>query len=256
MISLQHLTKRYGRVLAVDGISLAVPPGEIFGFLGPNGAGKTTTIRMMAGLLLPTAGSICIDGWNIATHPAEAKQVCGFIPDRPFLYAKLTGREFLRFSARLYGMAEQAAERGIDEHCALFHMQDYRDDLIESYSHGMKQRLVMAAALLHRPKVIIVDEPMVGLDPKGAKLVKEIFRDRARTRGTTIFMSTHTLEIAEEVCDRIGIIQSGRIIAVGAMDDLRRHAGGVGGRLEELFFRLTGDRFPDDGMDGPGRRGP
>jgi ABC-2 type transport system ATP-binding protein len=241
MISLKKLTKRYATVLAVDAIDLEIFPGEIFGFLGPNGAGKTTTIRMMAGLLRPTAGSICIDRWDITTHPAEAKQICGFIPDRPFVYGKLTGREFMRFTARLYGITEQQAERSIHEHFELFHMIDYCDDLIESYSHGMKQRLVMAAALVHRPRVIIVDEPMVGLDPRGAKLVKSIFRDLSRTCTTTIFMSTHTLEIAEEVCDRIGIIQNGRIIAVGTMKELRDHAGSVGGTLEALFFKLTGD---------------
>jgi ABC-2 type transport system ATP-binding protein len=240
MIRLENLTKQYGKVLAVDALNLEVPAGELFGFLGPNGAGKTTTIRMMAGLLKPTAGEIYIDDISVLREPEKAKRICGFIPDRPFVYAKLTGREFMRFCGGLYGVPVGELVPAMEGLSKLFHMEDYRDELIESYSHGMKQRLVMAAALIHRPRFIIVDEPMVGLDPRGAKLVKRIFRELC-AHGITIFMSIHTLEIAEEMCDRIGIIQQGRLVAVGTMDELKDRSGDADGRLESIFFKLTGD---------------
>ena len=240
MIRLENLTKHYGKLVAVDTIDLQVPEGELFGFVGPNGAGKTTTIRMMAGLLKPTAGEIYIDGTSVLREPAKAKQVCGFIPDRPFVYGKLTGLEFMRFCGGLYDVAADELEPAIADLTQLFHMEDYSDELIESYSHGMKQRLVMAAALIHRPRAIIVDEPMVGLDPRGAKLVKRIFRELC-DHGITVFMSIHTLEIAEEMCDRIGIIQQGRLVAVGTMAELKQKIGASDDRLESIFFKLTGD---------------
>lgn len=245
MIDLQGLTKRYGTCLAVDKLSLQVRAGEVFGFLGPNGAGKTTTLRMMAGLIKPTAGRVILGRWNIAGFPLEARRISGFIPDRPFLYGKLTGREFMRFAARLYEVDGEAAEVRTDDLFRLFHIQDYGDELIESYSHGMKQRLVMAAALIHQPDILIVDEPMVGLDPRGARLVKTLFRDIAG-RGGTVFMSTHTLEVAEEVCDRIGIILGGTMVAVGTMRELREQAGADAGRLDSIFFKLTGGEHTRD----------
>lgn len=240
MITLTRLTKRFGRLTAVSNLSLALRPGEIFGFLGPNGAGKTTTIKMIAGILEPTEGSIIICGKNLAEDPAGVKQVTGFIPDRGFLYEKLSGIEFLRFVASLYGMDNGRSESKTRELLALFEMNDWAGDLIESYSHGMKQRLIMSAALIHEPKVIVVDEPMVGLDPKGGRLVKTTFRSLA-DKGVTIFMSTHTLAVAEEMCDRIGIIHEGRLIALGTASELRQKAGGQADTLEAVFLRLTED---------------
>ncbi len=238
MISLKHLTKRYGSLTAVNDISLEVRAGEIFGFLGPNGAGKTTTIKMIAGILEPTEGSIVIDGKNLAEDPVGAKQVTGLIPDRSFLYEKLSGIEFLQFVASLYGLDKGHAQTKMTELLALFEMDDWASELIESYSHGMKQRLVMSAALIHEPKVIVVDEPMVGLDPKGARLVKRIFKSLADT-GVTIFMSTHTLGIAEEMCERVGILNKGRLIALGTASELRQMAGAEEKDLEAVFLKLT-----------------
>lgn len=239
MIQLIDLRKQFGNLVAVDGINLEVHSGEVFGFLGPNGAGKTTTIKMMAGLIKPTSGKVVIDGWNLTEHPNRAKKVVGFIPDRPFLYEKLTALEFLTFIAGLYNLSSNGVEGKIDYLFGLFGLTDWKHELIESFSHGMKQRLVMASALVHEPKLIIVDEPMVGLDPKGAKLVKDVFRGFC-AKGGTIFMSTHTLEIAEEVCDRIAIIQQGKIITVGNMKELREQTGSDGKKLESVFFKLTG----------------
>jgi ABC-2 type transport system ATP-binding protein len=240
MIELLHLTKRYGATLAVDDVTLAVPSGEVFGFLGPNGAGKTTTIRLMMGLLQPTSGSIRLGGYDLAHHAAAAKALCGFVPDRPHVYEKLTGGEFLDFVAGLYGVPTAAAARRRADLLELFDLQDWASELIESYSHGMKQRLVMAASLIHAPRLLIVDEPMVGLDPRGARLLKRTLRHLA-SDGVTVFMSTHSLEVAEETCDRIGIINQGRLIALGTVDELRRQAGErANARLEAVFLRLTG----------------
>lgn len=239
MIQLIDLSKQFGRLAAVDRINLKVYPGEIFGFLGPNGAGKTTTIKMMAGLIKPTSGKVIIDGWDLAEHANQAKEVVGFIPDRPFLYEKLTALEFLRFIAGLYNLSSNGVEAKMQNLLELFGLTDWQDELIESFSHGMKQRLVMASAFIHHPKLVIVDEPMVGLDPKGAKLVKEVFREYC-DKGKTIFMSTHTLEIAEEVCDRIAIILEGKIVAVGNMKELKEKSGSEGRKLESIFFKLTG----------------
>jgi len=239
MIQLIDLSKQFGRFAAVDRINLKVDPGEIFGFLGPNGAGKTTTIKMMAGLIKPTSGKVIIDGWDLAENANQAKEVVGFIPDRPFLYEKLTALEFLRFIAGLYNLSSNGVEAKMQNLLELFGLTGWQDELIESFSHGMKQRLVMASAFIHHPKLVIVDEPMVGLDPKGAKLVKEVFREYC-DEGKTIFMSTHTLEIAEEVCDRIAIILEGKIVAVGNMKELKENSGSEGKKLESIFFKLTG----------------
>ena len=239
MISVQDLRKQYGEFTAVDGVSLDVQPGQIHGFLGPNGAGKTTTIRIIAGLLKPTAGRIIVDGHDLADEPEAAKAALGFIPDRPFIYEKLTAGEFLRFHGGLYGMDEAAVETRIGEMLDLFELGRWRHELVESFSHGMKQRLVMSAAFLHRPKAVLVDEPMVGLDPRGARLIKDVFR-RMSERGVAILMSTHTLEVAEEMCDRISIILKGRIIAQGTVDDLRAMAGDADEELTAVFLKLTG----------------
>jgi ABC-2 type transport system ATP-binding protein len=239
MIKLSHLTKCFNALVAVNDVCLEVAPGELFGFLGPNGAGKTTTIRIMAGLIQPSSGSAVIDSWDIARNPVEAKQITGFIPDRPYLYGKLTAQEFLRFISGLYHVPPEDTEGRIAQLLELFNLTPWGDELIEGFSHGMKQRLVMSSALIHKPRVLIVDEPMVGLDPAGVKLVKRIFRGLCEA-GVTVFMSTHTLEIAEEMCDRIGIIQDGRLIAVGNVKELKEMAGAVGKRLEEIFFKLTG----------------
>ena len=238
MIELNNLTKLYRGFRAVDNLNLRVGKGIVFGFLGPNGAGKTTTIKMMAGVLKPTAGQVVIDGIDIARDPSEAKRRVGFVPDQPFVYEKLTGLEFLQFVGGLYGLNKSQSLNGnITELLDLFELSHWSDELIESFSHGMKQRLVMCAALLHDPEVIVVDEPMVGLDPKGARLVKDIFRKQAQ-KGKTIFMSTHSLEVAQEVCQEIAIIQAGKIIATGTAEDLKRQAG-VDGNLENIFLKLT-----------------
>ena len=239
MIEIRNLTKIYGNFTAVDQITLTVQPGEIFGFIGPNGAGKTTTIKMIGGLLAPTSGTVAIAGIDMGSAPETAKSKIGFIPDRPYLYEKLTGMEFLRFTADLYHVAESRFQAAASRNLELFSLQDWADDLIGSYSHGMKQRLIMAAALLHEPQVIIVDEPMVGLDPRAIRLVKDLFR-RLAADGTTIFMSTHTLRVAEETCDRIGIINRGRMIASGTTQDLQREANVSNADLETVFLNLTG----------------
>jgi len=239
MILVQDLVKRYGTFTAVDGVSLDVAPGEIHGFLGPNGAGKTTTIRMIAGLLKPTGGSIVINGHDLAKAPEQAKASLGFIPDRPFIYEKLTAGEFLRFHGGLYGMDDGDTARRGDEMLEAFELTRWKDELVESFSHGMKQRLVMGAAFLHRPQAVLVDEPMVGLDPRGARLIKDVFRAMSR-RGVAILMSTHTLEVAQEMCDRIAIILKGRIIARGTVDELLALAGGEDETLTPVFLKLTG----------------
>lgn len=239
MIDIVNLEKRYGNYVALKNLSLHIAPGEFFGFLGPNGAGKTTTIKLLVGLLKPSAGSATIAGYDIQRSPQEAKRLIGFIPDRPFLYEKLTGREFLRFVADLHGLEESAARARGEEFLELFELTDWSDELIESYSHGMRQKLVMCAALLHQPRVLVVDEPMVGLDPKGARLVKRLLRGLC-DRGTTIFMSTHTLEVAEQMCDRIGIVQAGALIALGTTAELRQLVQSDVSRLEDIFLQLTG----------------
>lgn len=237
MIQLEHLTKRFGTFTAVDDLNLSIATGEIFGFLGPNGAGKTTTIRMMMGLLKPTAGRIVLGGHDLAVTPLAAKAISAFVPDRPYVYEKLTGREFLSFIGGLYQIPPDLCRTRIDEALHFFSLTQWGDELVESYSHGMKQRLVVAAALLHEPQVLVVDEPMVGMDPIGARLFKSLLRSLSQ-QGKTIFMSTHSLEVAEELCDRIGIILGGKLIALGTLEALQGQAGSEA-RLEDIFLRLT-----------------
>jgi ABC-2 type transport system ATP-binding protein len=239
VIRLQNLTKRYGKFTAVDGISLEVPRGELFGLLGPNGAGKTTTMRMIAGILQPTSGSIHVGGVDMLARPLEAKARLGFIPDRPFVYDKLTGGEFLRFAAALYGQDGTGVERRIDELLEIFDLGAWKHELTEAYSHGMRQKLIICGALVHRPELIVVDEPMVGLDPKSARLLKDLFRQFV-DGGGTVLMSTHTLEVAEVMCDRIAIVYKGRIAASGTMDELREQTESAALSLEDLFLKLTG----------------
>jgi ABC-2 type transport system ATP-binding protein len=239
VIRLTALTKRYGKFTAVDGIDLEVPRGELFGLLGPNGAGKTTSIRMIVGILRPTSGTVTIGGIDIQARPLEAKAKLGYIPDRPFVYDKLTGGEFLRFCAALYGLQGAGVERRIDELMAVFELAAWKGELTETYSHGMRQKLIIAGALVHRPEVIVVDEPMVGLDPKSARLLKDLFRQYV-SRGGTVIMSTHTMEIAEAMCDRIAIVHRGKLAAHGTMAELRRQTSSEGMSLEDLFLKLTG----------------
>jgi ABC-2 type transport system ATP-binding protein len=240
MIAIQNLVKEYGRFRAVDGVTLEVRPGEIHGFLGPNGAGKTTTMRMIAGLLKPSSGRIVVNGHDLESAPEAAKGSLGFIPDRPFIYDKLTAGEFLRFHAGLYDLEGDGVQARVHEMLDLFELRRWEHELVESFSHGMKQRLVMASAFLHRPRAVAVDEPMVGLDPRGARLIKDVLR-RMSERGVAILMSTHTLEVAQEMCHRISIIQGGRIIAQGTVDEVRAIAGSsTGDHLTSVFLKLTG----------------
>lgn len=238
MITLENIHKQYGKKKAVDGLSLEIPSGEVFAMLGPNGAGKTTTIKMIAGLLRPTSGQISVCGHDVAREYLEVKKLIGYVPDQPFLYDKLTGLEFLRFLADLYGVNGARRKEEFDRVIDLFSMQEYIGGLTESYSHGMKQRLVLGATLMHRPKVIVVDEPMVGLDPHSSRLVREIFRKEAES-GTTILMSTHVISIAEETARRIGIISRGKLLAVGTREELAGQAGSDES-LEDIYFRITG----------------
>ncbi len=241
MIAISDLVKRFGGFTAVDGVSLDVPSGQIHGFLGPNGAGKTTTLRMIAGLLRPDAGTIVVNGHDLSAEPEKAKASLGFIPDRPFIYEKLTAGEFLRFHGGLYGLDDRngAMVERSREMLELFELSRWEHELVESFSHGMKQRLVMCAAFLHRPRAVVVDEPMVGLDPRGARLIKGVLRKMSE-RGVAILMSTHTLEVAQEMCDCISIILKGRIIARGTVEELRAMAGHPDEHLTSVFLKLTG----------------
>ena len=238
MIELKNLVKEYGRFRAVNNISLSIKRGEVFGFLGVNGAGKTTTLRMMSGILEPTSGSITIGGYDIQANPAEAKRITGYVPDRPHLYAKLTGFEFLKFVCELYAVPENEISERISELLNAYRLVDWQDQLIESYSHGMKQRLATCAGLVHRPTVLIVDEPMVGLDPHGAKMLKRSLRQYAE-QGMTVILSTHSLNVAEEISDRMTIIHRGNLLCVGTLEEIRNFAGNRDAALEDLFLQLT-----------------
>ena len=243
MIEIQRLTKVYHTHTAVSDLSLKVEAGEIFGFLGPNGAGKTTTIRMVAGALAPTSGRIILGGLDLAKTPRQAKSLVGYIPDRPFLYEKLSGWEFLEFLGDLYSVPRSEVEFRGSRLLELFELLNWRDDLIENYSHGMKQRLIMAGALLPKPRILVVDEPIVGLDPRGAKLVVDIFRRLAEREKVAILVSTHTMSLASRLCHRIGIIAQGALKAIGTEDELRRRSGQEGG-LEDIFLQLTDGGAP------------
>jgi ABC-2 type transport system ATP-binding protein len=239
MLELEGVTKRYGAFTAVDHIDLSVPRGKIFGFLGPNGAGKTTTIRMVSGVLLPTSGRILIGGDDSAKNPEEAKSRIGYIPDRPYLYEKLSGSEFLRFVAGLWGRDGRETEERAERLLELFSLSQWRDELVESYSHGMRQKLLISSALIHQPELIVVDEPMVGLDPKSARILKDLLRTYA-DNGGTVFLSSHTLEVVEVLCDVLAIIHEGKIIAGGTMEELRGQAQAGEAHLEEIFLKVTG----------------
>ena len=242
MIQLIDLTKRYGKLAAVNGLNLEVPAGEIFGFLGPNGAGKTTTIRVMMGILKATSGRVLLDGHDVVNDAQAAKAIAGFIPDRPFIYEKLTGGEFLRFVGKLHGIEPVRLEERITELLEYLELSPWKHELIEGYSHGMKQRLVVCAGLIHRPRILIVDEPMVGMDPRGARTLKDLFRALAQD-GVTIFLSTHSIDTAEEICHRIGIIRQGQLIACGSMDELQCQADGNHSNLESVFLELTREQM-------------
>ena len=240
LIEADHLVKRFGEKVAVADVSFSVSGGEIFGFLGPNGAGKTTTIKMIVGLLKPTRGTARVAGYDVQTQAMLAKAASGYGPDEPNLYAKLSARELLRFVGDLYGLAPDLVARRTEELLRLFDLSDAGDDMIDSYSHGMQQKTSLAAALLHDPKVLILDEPTVGLDPKSARLIKDILRQVA-DRGSAVMLSTHILEIAERMCDRIGIINKGQLVAVGTLDELRGLGKDeAGASLEDIFLELTG----------------
>jgi len=242
MIEMTDLRKRFGSKTAVDGLTLEIAPGEFFAFLGPNGAGKTTTIKMMVGLLRPDGGAVRLDGHDVQTDPVAAKANVSYIPDQPYLYDKLSGREFLDFVGRMYGLADGERKARMRELADRLALHDFLDELSERYSHGMKQRVVIAAALIHTPRVLVVDEPMVGLDPKTARVVKDLLHALSRN-GTAVFMSTHTLSVAEELADRIGIIDRGRLVTVGSIDQLRAKMGGPRG-LEDMFLELTAEEQP------------
>jgi len=241
MIRVENLSKRFAKTLAVDHIDLHVPSGEIMGFLGPNGAGKTTTIRMLAGLMKPDSGTIILDGKDLAAEPEHAKAVTGFVPDRPYLYEKLTGWEFLEFISGIYRVPSEVLNRLGMYFLEIFELVDWKDELIEGYSHGMKQRLIISSALLHQPKIFIIDEPMVGLDPRGVRLVKDLFTEMAKTRGMAVLLSTHTLAVAEEICTFITIIHKGKKIASDTPSNIKNSIARTSGNLEKAFLKLTGE---------------
>ena len=238
MIDLRDITKQYASTTAVNRLSLHVQAGEIYGFIGPNGAGKTTTIRIMGGIIEPTSGSIAIGGIDMQRQPVQAKSIIGYVPDRPFLYEKLTGMEFMKFVGDLYQVDSASIPRRASSLLDQFALHDWQNEIIEAYSHGMKQRLIIASALLHDPKVMIIDEPMVGLDPSAVRMVRNILRDLA-SRGVTIFVSTHTLSIAQDLCDRIGVIHKGLLLAEGTLAELNRAASMGEAALEDVFLTLV-----------------
>jgi len=237
MIRLESVSKRFGEHVAVSDLSLHVPGGELFCFVGPNGAGKTTTIKLIAGLLRPSAGRVILCGHDVQEDYLQARSLLSYVPDQPFLYERLTGREFLHFVAAMYGLDRRTARDRIERLAEQFEMTDFLDDLGQSYSHGMKQRVVVSAALLHDPKVLVIDEPMVGLDPKGANTLKAALR-ALTAKGGAVFMSTHTLAVAEQIADRVGIIREGTLVSVGTLDDIFAQAR-TDRRLEDAFLRLT-----------------
>lgn len=243
-IVVDNVTKCYGRLRAVDAVSLHVNRGEVFAFLGPNGAGKTTTIKMITGLLSPDSGSITVCGHPMASAPQQAKARLAYVPDQPFLYGKLTAREFITFVGQMYSIDPKILPSRVNDYMERLSVTSFADQLSEGFSHGMKQRVVLAAALLHEPDVLVVDEPMVGLDPRTARAVKDLFRMWADD-GRTVFMSTHTLDVAEAIADRIGIIHHGRIVACGTLKELKAKAEREQ-RLEDIFLDLTDPQEPPE----------
>ena len=241
MIEFVNTTRTFARTVAVDRLTLTVPQGELFALLGPNGAGKTTAIKMLTGLLRPTAGKVRVCGHDLVSDVRQATRSIGYVPEEPFLYDKLTGREFLRFMAEMRGLDRPTVDARLERECKVFDLDDFIDDLAETYSHGMKQRLIFASALLHDPPVLVIDEPMVGLDPRSVRVTKDLLRARAAA-GTTVFMSTHTLAIAEEIADRIGIMDHGRLHFLGTVAELQRELASHHASLEALFLELTDNR--------------
>ncbi len=251
MIHLKNVSKRYGNKLAVQDLTLEILPGELFAFLGPNGAGKTTTIKMMCGLLFPSSGTVEVGGYDMLRQGDLARQLIAYVPDQPYLYEKLTGREFLQFVGEMYGLPQEVTRQRISEVTELFRLDDFIDDLTERYSHGMRQRTVFASALVHHPRVLIVDEPTVGLDPRSVRQLKDLLRLQA-DQGTTVFLSSHSLDVVEELADRIAIVDHGRLIGCGSLEALRGQAA-VDGSLEEVFLTMTQEAGaepppPSDGL--------
>ncbi|HBI56380.1 MAG TPA: ABC transporter [Firmicutes bacterium] len=254
LIKTENLTKRFGTATAVNGLNLEVKAGEIFGFLGPNGSGKTTTIKMLTGLLEPTAGSAFICGLDIVKEPAKAKALLAYVPDQPKLYGKLTAREFLALMADLYRIPREISRQRAQQLLAMFDLENRADELLEGYSHGMRQKVILAAALIHQPRVLLMDEPTVGLDPASARLLKDVMAELAR-QGATIFVSTHILEIAERLCHRVGILKEAQLIAQGSPEELRSQVGSSES-LEDIFLELTGSAEHDElikSLEGNGR---
>ena len=249
MLTIKGVTKKYGHFVAVRDLDLSVLSGQIVGFLGPNGAGKTTTMKMICGLVRPTSGHITVDGLDVVEHPTAVKSRIGYVPDRPHLYERLTALEYMYFVAALYGMSADDAKPRSQSLLALFDLGEKQNHLIESFSHGMKQRLVMSSVLLHRPKLMVVDEPMVGLDPKGARLLKDVLRKETQENGMAILLSTHTLDVADEVCDVIAVINRGVLVAHGPTSDLRSKTGQEGQKLEEVFLQLTSEGEEEKGLN-------
>lgn len=249
MIEFKKVTKRYGTKTAVEDLSLDIQAGELFAFLGPNGAGKTTTIKMMCGLLFPTSGRVAIGGLDMLANGDRARQLIAYVPDQPYLYEKLTGREFLQFVGEMYGLERAELRRRIALVVEMFHLEEFLDDLTERYSHGMRQRTVFASALVHQPQVLIVDEPTVGLDPRSVRQLKDQLRMQA-DQGTTVFLSSHSLDVVEELADRIAIVDRGRLIACGTLQALRDQAA-IDGSLEDVFLKMTEEAAQDSQVPAP-----
>jgi ABC-2 type transport system ATP-binding protein len=237
MIEFQHATRYYGNRVAVEQLNLSVSPGELLALLGHNGAGKTTSIKMLVGLLRPTEGSVRINGYDVAENPREASKLVGYVPDQPYLYDKLSGREFLEFVGEMYGLTLAEVKAGVEREAARFQLAEFLDQLTESYSHGMRQRTVFAAAMIHQPEVLVVDEPMVGLDPHSIRLVKDLLREYV-AGGKTVLMSTHTLAIAEEIADRVAVMKSGKLLFQGSIEELHQNFPEASGSLESLYLSL------------------
>ncbi len=247
MLRLENVTKRYGALTAVDELSLSLPAGQILGFLGPNGAGKTTTMKMICGLVRPTSGRVLVGGVDVARDPLTTKAQVGYVPDRPHVYERLTALEHMYFVGGLYGVEPAKIESRSVSLLELFGLGERINQLVETFSHGMKQRLVMASVLLHEPRLLVVDEPMVGLDPMGARLLKDVLREHA-AKGMSVLLSTHTLEVADEVCDDIAVIHHGVLIAHGSPESLRARTGAEGERLETVFLQLTSEAEAADSV--------